>query len=161
MQFIAVKESFRCVLGVDTALRVTYQQHSTTEDQPQVSSSPRKVVVRSSTSTIANQHTHAVTGLVVRDAIPLRNEAGKVAVALRKPAGLAEVAVGEDVPVKVGEGEGGLTAKARWARGDGGKGGEKDGLYEWECAIPAGKTITLEAQWDVNAENDEEWYEAP
>ncbi len=148
------------MLGVDTLLEVAYRQYSTTERQPQLSSSPRKVMARTTTATIANQHTHAVAGLVVRDAIPLRNEAGEVAVTVRKPAGLAQAADGSEVSVKIGEEEG-VAAKVHWMKGVDGKGSEKEGLYEWECAIPAGKTVTLEAQWDVGAESDEEWYEGP
>ena len=40
-----------------------------------------------------------------------------------------------------------------------GKGGEKDGIYEWVCAIPAGKRVQLETEWDVKAPGGLKWEE--
>ncbi|EIW57933.1 uncharacterized protein TRAVEDRAFT_72848 [Trametes versicolor FP-101664 SS1] len=162
VDFIAVNESFPCVLGVDTSLKVTYRQSSKTEHEPRRNfAEPHKTIARTAITTIANQHAHAVTELVVRDAIPLGNEDLQVVVMLRKPAGLAEAIQGAEVAMKLAEAQAGVTAKARWTEVEDGKGGEKDGLYEWVCAIPPGKKITLEAQWDVKGPSDVQWSEVP
>lgn len=162
LQFIAVNESFPCVLGVDTSLKVTYRQSSKTEHEPRRNfAEPHKTIARTAITTITNQHAHAVTELVVRDAIPLGNEDVQVAVMLRKPAGLAEAVQGAEVAVKLAEPQEGVTAKVRWTKVEDGRGGEKDGLYEWVCAIPPGKKISLEAQWDVKGPSDVLWSEVP
>ncbi|KAI0636279.1 hypothetical protein C8Q77DRAFT_637351 [Trametes polyzona] len=161
LEFIAVNESFECVLGVDTALKVTFRQESKTEHEPRRSfAEPIKMTIRTTTTTISNQHPHAVSDLIVRDAIPLGNEDAKVSVTLRKPAGLAEALEGDEVVVDDGDGEGkegGASAKVRWSKVVDGKGGEKDGLYEWVCVIPAGKKISLETQCDIKGPSDVEW----
>ncbi|KAI0636276.1 hypothetical protein C8Q77DRAFT_1252630 [Trametes polyzona] len=165
LEFIAVNESFECVLGVDTALKVTFRQDSKTEHEPRRSfAEPIKTTIRTTTTTISNQHPHAVSDLIVRDAIPLGNEDAKVSVTLRKPAGLAEALEGDEVVVDVGDGEGkegGASAKVRWSKVVDGKGGEKDGLYEWVCAIPAGKKISLETQCDIKGPSNVDWEVAP
>lgn len=152
------------MLGVDTSLKVTYQQNSKTEHEPRRNfAEPHKTITRTATTTITNQHAHAVTALVVRDAVPLGNEDAGIVVMLRKPAGLAEVSEGDEVAVKLegGEESEGVKAKARWTKVKDGKGGEKYGLYEWVCEIPVGKKITLEAQWDVKGPSNVEWSEVP
>ncbi|KAH9847843.1 hypothetical protein C2E23DRAFT_740832 [Lenzites betulinus] len=160
VEFIAVNGRFSCVLGVDTSLKVKYQQSEKTEhEQRRNFAEPRKTNTRTKTTKIVNQHPHAVTELFVRDAVPLSNEEAKIAVTLCKPAGLAEVTEGDAVDVKFEDEQEGVTAKARWTKVVDGKGGEKDGLYEWECSIDPGKKITLEAQWDVKGPENLEWSE--
>ncbi|KAI0833815.1 hypothetical protein BC628DRAFT_53983 [Trametes gibbosa] len=160
VEFISVNESFPCVLGVDTSLKVAYRQYEKTEhEQRRNFAEPHKTNTRTKTTTITNQHAHAVTELFVRDAVPLSNEEAKIAVTLRKPAGLAEVPEGGDVEVKFDEVQEGVAAKARWTEFLDGKGGEKDGLFEWQCAISAGKKITLEAEWDVKGPENLNWDE--
>ncbi len=157
-----MNESFPCVLGVDTSLKVTYRQSSKTEHEPRRNfAEPHKTIARTAITTIANQHGHAVTELVVRDAVPLGNEDVQVAVMLRRPAGLAEAAQGAEVAVKLAQPQEGVTAKVRWTKVEDGRGGEKDGLYEWVCAIPPGKKISLEAQWDVKGPSDLQLNEVP
>ena len=41
-----------------------------------------------------------------------------------------------------------------------GKGGEKDGMYEWVCGIAAGQKVQLEARWDVKAPESVRWEES-
>ncbi|KAJ8482395.1 hypothetical protein ONZ51_g5385 [Trametes cubensis] len=75
---------------------------------------------------------------------------------------LAETKEGQDAVVKLdmkGEGDAKTTAKVRWQDMVDGKGGEKDGLYEWVCTIPAGRKVVLEAQWDVKGPSDTQWNE--
>ncbi|KAH9902416.1 hypothetical protein C8Q73DRAFT_670138 [Cubamyces lactineus] len=161
--FIPMNDSFACVLGVDTALKLSYNQTSKTEHEPRRNfAEPQKTTTRTVLTTITNRHPFDIPKLIVRDAIPLGNEDSKLTVVLRKPVGLAETKEGQEVVVKLdttGEGDAKLTAKVRWQDMVDGKGGEKDGLYEWVCAIPAGKKVILEAQWDVKGPSDTQWNE--
>ncbi|KAJ8482397.1 hypothetical protein ONZ51_g5383 [Trametes cubensis] len=161
--FISMNDSFACVLGVDTALKLSYNQTSKTEHEPRRNfAEPQKTTTRTVLTTITNRHPFDIPKLVVRDAIPLGNEESKLTVVLRKPVGLAETKEGQDVVVKLdmkGEGDAKTTAKVRWQDMVDGKGGEKDGLYEWVCTIPAGRKVVLEAQWDVKGPSDTQWNE--
>ncbi|KAI0667914.1 hypothetical protein C8Q78DRAFT_1174843 [Trametes maxima] len=155
--FIAVNESFGCVLGVDTSLKVEYQHSAETEHEERRSfAEPNKTTTRTVKTTITSRHQFDIAQVLVRDAIPLGNEDEQIAVRLKKPEGLAEAEEGQDVAVTL---EGGHTVKVRWTKVIDGRGGEKDGFYEWVCAVPAGKKITLEAQWDVKAPIKTQWTE--
>ena len=157
---IAVNESFGCVLGVDTALRVAYSTDESTVHEPQRSFAERtKTTTCCATTTIANKHKDAITGLVVRDAIPRGDEDAGIGVTLRKPAGLAQTKDGEEVMVSQEEG-GEHEIKARWTTADDGKGGEKNGMFEWVCGIAAGEKVQLKAVWDVKTPDALEWEEA-
>ena len=64
---------------------------------------------------------------------------------------------GEEVTVALaGDVKGG---KVYWTKVEKGRGGEKDGMYEWVCGIPAGKKVKLEAEWDVKAPSSMRWEE--
>ncbi|KAI0695487.1 hypothetical protein C8T65DRAFT_584266 [Cerioporus squamosus] len=155
---ISVNESLDCVFGIDTALRVTYSQKSHTEHEPGRSfAEPTKTTTRTITTTATNGHVFDIETLVVRDAIPLGNEDANIKVMLRKPDGLAQAKDGEEVTVSL-EGEV-KKARARWSKVENGKGGEKDGVYEWVCTVPAGKKVTLEAEWTVKAPSNVKWEE--
>ena len=89
--------------------------------------------------------------------ISLGNEDEKTKVILKKPAGLTEAKDGEEIPVTVGLGETMTThtARVQWTAVKNWKGGEKDGMYEWICAVQAGKNLRLKAvkaEWDVQRE---------
>ncbi len=77
---------------------------------------------------------------------------------LRKPEGLAQIKDGEEITVgSMGDVK---EVKARWSKVDNGKGGEKDGMYEWVCAIPAGKKVRVEAEWAIKAPSNVKWEES-
>ncbi|PIL32346.1 hypothetical protein GSI_05592 [Ganoderma sinense ZZ0214-1] len=170
---IGVNESFSCVLGIDTALKVVSQPKSRTEHEPKRSfAEPFKTTTRTVTTTIANGHPFDVAALVVRDAIPLGHDDANIKVVLRRPAGLAQAKDGEEVAVALpgmgtgapgdgnaaGQGQG-QEVKVRWVRTECGSGGEKAGLYEWVCGLKAGKRIKLEAEWEVKAPSNMRWEE--
>ncbi|KAI0323509.1 hypothetical protein GY45DRAFT_1332481 [Cubamyces sp. BRFM 1775] len=162
--FITMNESFPCVLGVDTSLKVSYVQDEKTEYEPKRNfAEPQKTTTKALHVTVTNLHKFDIGKLVIRDAIPLGNGEDKVAVVLHKPEGLAESKDGQHVTINLnpdGSAEGTkATAKVRWQKVVDGKGGEKDGLFEWVCAVPAGETIGLEAQWDIKAPSDTQWQE--
>ena len=150
------------MLGIDTSLKVSYQTKSRTEHEAKRSfAEPSKTTTRTITTSISNGHSFDLTGLVVRDAIPLGNADANIKVALRKPDGLAQAKDGEEVTVTLpGVGDAaGQEAKVRWARTENGGGGEKQGLYEWVCELKAGKKVRLEAEWEVKAPSTLRWEE--
>ena len=157
-QLIGVKESFDCVLGVDTALKVVYNQKSVTSHEPPRSfAEPMKTTTRFVITTVTNGHDFDIAGLVVRDAIPLGDHGSNIKVMLRKPDGLARAKEGEEVTVALaGDVKGG---KVYWTKVEKGRGGEKDGMYEWVCGIGAGKKVQLEAEWDVKSPGNLKWEE--
>ena len=95
----------------------------------------------------------------MRDTIPLGNEEAKIKVMLRKPDGLALAKADEEIAIALEDTSEVKEAKVRWAKAEDGKGGEKDGMYEWLCGIPAGKKVQLETEWDVKAPGELKWEE--
>ena len=106
--------------------------------------------------TIANSHPSDIADLLVRDAIPLGDDEAGIRVTLRKPERLARATDGEEIAV----GEGAEAVRVRWAAVEDGVGGERDGMYEWVCGVPAGKKVVLETVWEVRTpENLAGWKE--
>ena len=159
LQLISVNESFDCVLGIDTAVRVTYSSKSDTEHEPVRSfAEPTKTTTRTVTTTATNGHPFDIANLIIRDAIPLGNEDANITVMLRKPDGLAQAKDGDEVTARL---DGDVQeVKARWSKVENGKGGEKEGMYEWVLAVPAGQAVTVEAEWAVKAPSNVKWEEA-
>ena len=94
-------------------------------------------------------HKFDIAKLVIRDAIPLGSEDNKLSVVLHKPKGLVESKDGQNVAINLnadGNADTKATAKVRWQKVVEGKGGEKDGLFEWVCAVPAGERVGVDAQ---------------
>ena len=155
-----MNESFECVLGVDTALRVVYHTDARTVHEPARSfAEPTKTTTSTVAITVANKHTFDVADLVVRNTIPLGNEEAKIKVMLWKPDGLALAKADEEIAIALEDISEVKEAKVRWAKVEDGKGGEKDGMYEWVCGIPAGKKVQLETVWDVKAPGELKWEE--
>ena len=85
--------------------------------------------------------------------MPLSNESEKVLVTLRKPDGLAEAKDGQEVAVFTETNpENKTKTSVRWAS-------IENGIYEWVCAIPAGKKVQLETEWDAKAPGGLKWEE--
>ncbi|KAI0794196.1 hypothetical protein C8Q74DRAFT_1247228 [Fomes fomentarius] len=146
---VSTNESFNCVLGVDTALKVSYQQEIRTEQEaPCNFADPTKRTTHRTMTTITNNHQFDISPLIVRAAIPHGDESGKVKVVLRTPKGLARAKDEEDIAVEADAGDA-KDLKVRWTKVVDGQGGEKDGMYEWICIAPGGKKVALDAEWDV------------
>ncbi|KAI0750045.1 hypothetical protein C8Q80DRAFT_1269826 [Daedaleopsis nitida] len=156
---IGVKESFNCVLGVDTALKVVYTQKSVTSHEPPRSfAEPSKTTTRTAVTTVRNGHQFDISDLVVRDALPLGDGDANIKVMLRKPDGLAQAKDEEEVAVDLGESV--QDAKVRWSKVEKGKGGEKDGMFEWGCGtVAAGTEVKFEAEWDIKSPANVQWEE--
>ncbi|KAI0750057.1 hypothetical protein C8Q80DRAFT_1165901 [Daedaleopsis nitida] len=160
LSLIGANESFTCVLGIDTALKVDHSRSSTTSREPELRSfaEPNKTTTRTTVTTVRNGHLSDISGLVVRDALPLGNEFASVKVVLRKPDGLAAVKEGGEAAVDLGEGV--QDAKVRWTKVEHGRGGEKDGMFEWVCGtVAAGKEVAFEAEWAIKMPAKTHWAE--
>ncbi|KAI9056768.1 hypothetical protein FKP32DRAFT_1681936 [Trametes sanguinea] len=155
-QFISVNESFECVLGVDTSIKVSYRQDEKTEHEARRSfAEPQRTTTQTNITTVINRHNHDIPELIVRESVPLGSEEEKINIVLRKPAGLADAKDGQIILDRVETDDGEMVnAKVCWTEVVDGKGGEKDGMFEWIHAIPAGKKISFEAHWDVKSPSD-------
>ncbi|KAI0320019.1 hypothetical protein OF83DRAFT_1162652 [Amylostereum chailletii] len=150
-------DAFDCTLGPDAGTRIKYTRVSTLEHAPASTFTERfNTTTYTNRTVIHNGHGFALDTLLVRDSVPLSDDEKRVRVILRRPEVLAEAKDGEEKNVP--DGEGGHQT-IRWYKSEDGKGGEKEGLYEWVCAMPAGKKIVLETQWDVKAPVDVRWVE--
>ena len=116
-----------------------------------------KTTTHTARTVVLNGHTFDVDGIVVRDVLPHGDADAKILVTLRKPEGLALAKDGEEVALQMA-GDG-LEVKARWTKIEDGKGGEKDGMFEWLCEVRAGKILELEAEWDIKTPGALEWEE--
>ncbi|KAI0689083.1 hypothetical protein C8T65DRAFT_746360 [Cerioporus squamosus] len=98
LKHVSVDESFDCVLGVDTALKVSCERKSRTDQEPARNFAERtKTTTQTVLTTLTNGHKVDVTDVVVCAAIALGNDDLKVKVALQKPEGLARANDGEEV----------------------------------------------------------------
>lgn len=77
----------------------------------------------------------------------------RVKVILRRPEGLAGAKDGEVVDLS-GSAASNAGLKVGWETLVDGKGGEKEGKFEWKWNVDSGAKVTLEAEWDVKAPAD-------
>ena len=47
----------------------------------------------------------------------------------------------------------------RWCKVVDGKGGKKEGLFEWVVEVEAGEELTIETEWDVKTPVSLGWFE--
>jgi hypothetical protein len=154
LQDINTGDTFHCTLGTDSATKVSYSRSFRT-----VRSATGSFSEETNTTTYAisislqNKHAFPILDLIVRDAVPMSDDK-RVKVILRKPEGLANAKDGEVVNLN----KDGLNVG--WAKVVDGKGGEKEGKFEWKWKVDAGAQIKLEAEWEVKAPADVTWVEA-
>jgi hypothetical protein len=146
-------DTFDCTLGADSAAKVTYTRSSRTV---RAAGGAFSEVTNTTTYTtkisVQNKHQFAMSDLLVRDVIPMCDDK-RAKVILRKPAGLADAKDGQMVDLK----KDGL--KVSWEKVVDGKGGEKEGKFEWRWKVDGGAKVTLEAEWEVKAPADIQWVE--
>ena len=99
LQLISANESFECVLGVATALRVAYHTSASTVHEPARSFAEPTKTTSTVWTTVANKHMRDVTGPVMRDMVPLGNEEAEIKVMLRRSDDLALAKAGEEVAI--------------------------------------------------------------
>ena len=145
-------ESFECALGIDPAIRVTYERVLASQETAAQSlfveaKKLSKHVVR---TFLTNNSPHPIKDLVVRDALPISSAPDVVKVLLKKPAMLAELKVQDEIEVREG-------IKVRWCRAENVR--DNDGKYEWLVTLEGGKGCTLEAEWEVHMPLAHKWEE--
>jgi len=97
---------------------------------------------------VTSRHSVTLRGLVLRDNVPVSEDERRASIVLRCPVGLTRLEQGEEL--KVGEGESrSRNRTVQWSKVVGGKGGKKEGLFEWVVEVEAGEEVTIETEWDV------------
>ena len=150
---------------MDSSVRVSYQRDSEVkyEQSRTFGDSSKDVTVFTSRITVRNKNAFAITRLSLRDVLPTVTEDEKAfKVTLREPEGLVDATGNEEVTMKEDLGkwkDSKLKRKVRWGKVINGKGGEKDGKYEWLAPLEAGQEVTLTAIWEVKASRGAVWYQ--
>jgi len=178
---VAPGDVFSCTLGADPATRIRYARTSKRADDDATGGAAGRersafseqwaATMYRSHITVTNRHPFALRELVVRDGLPVCKDKKRVSVVLRHPAGLAELEQGKELQVDAkedggrdddgdGEGEGKKKQKVRWCKVVDGKGGRKEGLFEWVVEVGAGEELTIETEWDVKAPISLKWIES-
>ena len=179
---VAPGDVFRCTLGADPATRIRYTRTSKRADDSAGGADGRRersafseqwaATMYRSRTTVTNRHPFALRELVVRDGVPLCEDEKRVSVVLRHPAGLAELEQGKELQVGVKEDGGregdddddgeseGKKQRVRWCKVVDGKGGKREGLFEWVVEVGAGEELTIETEWDVKAPVSLSWIES-
>lgn len=149
---VAPGDVFSCALGADPATRIRYACASKRADNSVVRREldPCAALAYRSRTTVMNCHPFALRGFVVRDNVPVSEDEKRASVVLRRPGGLMRLEQGEEL--KVSEGESGYKNRTvRWSKAVDGKGGKKEGMFEWVVDAEAGGEVTIETEWDVRA----------
>jgi uncharacterized protein (TIGR02231 family) len=168
---VAPGDEFSCTVGADPATRIQYARTSKRLDdtagrERSASSEQWATTTYHSRTTVTNRHPFALRELMVRDGVPVCKDVKPVSVVLHRPAGLAELEQGMELQVGTKEGGGGgegegedKKQKVRWCKVVDGKGGRKQGLFEWVVDVGAGEELTIETEWDVKAPVSLRWEE--
>jgi uncharacterized protein (TIGR02231 family) len=147
---VAPGDVFSCSLGADMATCVRYACASRRADNSVVGreQDPCAATTYRGRTTVKNHHSFALRGLVLRDSVPVSEDERRASLLLRRPAGLTRLGQGEEL--MIGEGEsGGRSRTVRWSKVVDGKGGKKEGLFEWVVEVEADEEVTIETEWDV------------
>jgi hypothetical protein len=172
---VAPGDVFSCTLGADPATRIRYTRTSKRADEHEGGGASRErsafaeqwaATTYRSRTTVTNRHPFALRALVLRDGVPVSDDDKRVSVVLRRPEGLAELGQGEELKIakdgtRAGDGDGESGKRTvRWSKVVDGKGGKKEGLFEWVVEIGAGEEVTIETEWDVKAPVSLKWVES-
>jgi uncharacterized protein (TIGR02231 family) len=149
IQTVDAGDTFRCTLGPDPAVRVSYTRVEKVQEGQNVAFMEKhNSTVYTTRIAVTNKHKFAVEDVVVRDAIPLvaSEFQGRARVLLKEPAELAEVGAEKTVDVPHG--------KVRWVE----HGGVNEGRYEWlPGKVEAGQEVKLKTEFEVRAPADMQW----
>jgi uncharacterized protein (TIGR02231 family) len=155
---VAPGDTFSCTLGADPATRIRYSRTSKraeedTRTRASAFSEQWAATTYRSRTTVSNRHPFPVRALVLRDGVPVSEDDKRVNVILRHPAGLADLEQGQELWVNE-------QRTVRWCKVVDGKGGKKEGLFEWVFEVGAGAEVTIETEWDVKAPVSLSWVES-
>ena len=171
---VGMKDSFRCTLGIDTAIKVTHSITSTTSTSPETQFVERlKTVTYTSTTTIRNRRNDGdPIDVVERTSLPVvrtihggpvdpESLEARIKVLLKQPLGLAESETSD--PVELDRPDGFCV---QWGTGDGVVGplsgnivDKEEGKFMWVGKLEPGREVLLESVWDVRAPVDVSWCE--
>ncbi|KDR78602.1 hypothetical protein GALMADRAFT_64390 [Galerina marginata CBS 339.88] len=147
-------DSFECTLDDDTSTRVTYSRSKKTiRSDGGAFSEVSNTTTYTAKISIHNKHKFDITDLIVREVIPTSDDE-HVKIVLRKPVGLSDAKQGAVVDLN----DDGLMVG--WGLVvDFGKGGRKEGRFEWKGKVRSGAQVNLEAQWEVTVPGETPWVE--
>ena len=171
---VGTRDTFRCTLGIDTAIKVTHRIVSTTSVSPETQFVERfKTVTYTSTTVIRNRrHDGEAIDVVERTSLPVvRTKHGgsvdpesveaRIKVLLKQPLGLAESETSD--PIELDRPDG---FRVQWGTGDGIMGplhgnivDKGEGKFMWVGKVGPGEEVLLESVWDVRAPVDIAWSE--
>jgi hypothetical protein len=164
-QDVNPEEKFRCTLGADPALRITYARKprvfttTTTAFSAQTNCSTYHV-----TTILQNTHSFAVKDVILRDVVPLSpdiqgvnigNLLQSIRVVLKEPRGLSEARPETNIVAenKSSRNNVGSSVHVRWE----GTVGDKSGKYEWVASVGAGEEVKVEAVIEIHAPSHFNW----
>ncbi|KAF9483179.1 hypothetical protein BDN70DRAFT_800234 [Pholiota conissans] len=152
---INIGDTFECILGNDISTKVTYSCSCNTV-RPEASTFSEGTVIATYTTkiTVQNKHQYDIPDLVVRDCMPTSKDQ-RIRVILRRPLELGDAKQGDFMSLK----KGGL--KVGWEKTYNGRGGEKEGMFEWRWSVKSGATVELVAEYDVKGPKDIAWVIQP
>jgi uncharacterized protein (TIGR02231 family) len=172
---VAPGDEFSCTLGTDPGTRIYYECTTKSADdadatrERSASSEKWAATTYRTCTTVTNRHPFALRELVVRDSVPVSEDEKRTCVVLRYPAGLAELDQKGELRVSVEDSEQEdkgekqntqtRTRTVRWCKVVDGKGGKKEGLFEWVVEVEAGEELTIETEWDVKTPVSLGWFE--
>ncbi|KAF9525788.1 hypothetical protein CPB83DRAFT_858888 [Crepidotus variabilis] len=147
-------DNFECTLGDDPSTKITYvRTHKTAKSTGGAYSEVTNTTTYTTKISVHNKHQFDIADLTVRDVIPTCEDK-RAKIVLKKPVELADTKDGEMADLK----NDGL--KVGWESLVDGKGGEKEGKYEWKWKVGKGAKIHLESEWEVKVPGEVAWVEA-
>ncbi|KAI0264598.1 hypothetical protein BC834DRAFT_881571 [Gloeopeniophorella convolvens] len=150
---------FSCTLGSDPAAQIRYSRTAKRASEPAATFSEQwATTTYVSRTTVTNKHSFPLRPFVLRDGVPTSDDKDRVSVILRHPAGLAELEQGKEKSTQATNPKDKKTT-VRWGKVADGKGGRKEGLFEWTFEVGAGEEVTVETEWDVKAPASLRWVE--
>ncbi|KAI0263076.1 hypothetical protein BC834DRAFT_828113 [Gloeopeniophorella convolvens] len=147
---------FSCALGSDLSTRIRYSRTTKRAPMSEGSFSISTTTTYVSRTTVTNKHSFPLRPFVLRDGVPTSDDKSRVRVVLRRPAGLAELNQEKEGSAQA-ENPKDKKTTVRWSKVTDGKGGRKEGLFEWVFEVGAGEEVTVETEWDVNAYSSLVW----
>ena len=155
MQDINPSDTFDCTLGTDSATRLSYSRSvKTARSSGGTFAEVTNTTTYTNTTTIHNKHRFPLSEIIIRDVIPTAEDK-RIKVLLRKPDGLVDAKDGQVVDLK--KLKDGL--KVRWSPLVDGKGGEKEGRFEFMWKVDAGAKVTVQSEWEVKTPADLAWHD--
>lgn len=130
---------------------MTYTRTSKTVDAERSSfAEETDTTVFTTKISVHNKHAFDIADLVVRDRMPTCDDK-RVKVILRHPLALGKIKDGAYADIR----EDGL--KVGWEKLVDGKGGEKEGKFEWKWKVTSGEKVDLFSEYEVKAPRGAAW----